>query len=51
MIYTHFCILNSFTRFLRQDCIIWGIPLRVEYINKPFWAYISIRIFVIDCGS
>jgi len=51
MIYTRFCILNSFTRFLGQDCIIRGIPLRVDYINKAFWAYISIRIFVMDYGN
>jgi len=51
MIYTPFCILISFTSFLRQDCIIRGIPLHVDYISMVFWAYISIRIFVIDYGS
>jgi len=49
MIYSQFCVLNSFTRFLCHDCIIRGIPLRIDYVSKPFWAYISIQIFIKDC--
>jgi len=49
MIYSQFYVLVSPQGLLRRDCIIWGIPLSIDYINEPFRAYLIIRIFVKSC--